>query len=95
MTVGIPSEVGRLKADIESALFRVIQECLTNIHRHSARKTASICVEASGNSMTLEIKDRGKGMSPEKSGSGQGSGVSMGMSERLSDLGGTLAIIRF
>jgi PAS domain S-box-containing protein len=93
VAVDIRSDVGRLKADIELALFRVIQECLTNIHRHSESKTASICVEASGSRLTLEIKDRGKGMSPDKLSGGQGSGVGIaGMSERLSDLGGTLAI---
>jgi PAS domain S-box-containing protein len=94
VTMEIPSEIGRLKPDIELMLFRVIQECLTNIHRHSGSKTASIRIEPSGSNLTLEIKDQGKGMSPNTlSGAGLGSGVGIaGMSERLSDLGGTLAI---
>jgi PAS domain S-box-containing protein len=94
VTVDIQSDVGRLKADIELTLFRVIQECLTNIHRHSESKTASISIGISGDSLTLEIKDLGKGMSPQKLSSvGKGSGVGIaGMSERLSDLGGTLEI---
>jgi two-component system NarL family sensor kinase len=94
VTMEIPSEIGRLKPDIELMLFRVIQECLTNIHRHSGSKTASIRIEPSGSNLTLEIKDQGKGMAPNTlSGAGLGSGVGIaGISERLSDLGGTLAI---
>jgi PAS domain S-box-containing protein len=94
VTMEIPSEIGRLKPDIELMLFRVIQECLTNIHRHSGSKSASIRIEPSGSNLTLEIKDKGKGMSPIiLSGAGLGAGVGIaGMSERLGDLGGTLAI---
>jgi PAS domain S-box-containing protein len=93
VTMEIASDIGRLKPDTELMLFRVIQECLTNIHRHSGSKTASIRIEASGSNLTLEIKDRGKGMSPDKLSGGQGSGVGIaGMSERLGDLGGKLAI---
>jgi PAS domain S-box-containing protein len=94
VTMEIPSEIGRLKPDIELMLFRVIQECLTNIHRHSGSKSASIRIEPSGSNLTLEIKDKGKGMSPIiLSGAGLGAGVGIaGMSERLGDLRGTLAI---
>ena len=94
VTIELPSDIGRLKPDIELTLFRVIQECLTNIHRHSGSRTASIRIETSGSNLTLEIKDQGKGMSPNAlSDAGLGSGVGIaGMSERLSDLGGTLAI---
>jgi two-component system NarL family sensor kinase len=91
VTMEIPSDIGRLKPDTELMLFRVIQECLTNIHRHSGSKTASIRIEASASNLTLEIKDRGKGMSPDKLSGGQGVGIA-GMSERLSDLGGKLAL---
>jgi two-component system NarL family sensor kinase len=94
VTVDIQSEFGRQKADIELALFRVVQECLTNIHRHSASKTAFICIGSSADRLTVEIKDRGTGMSPDKlSGDGRGSGVGIaGMSERIGELGGTLTI---
>lgn len=94
VAVDIQSEFGRLNADIELASFRVIQECLTNIHRHSASKTASISIKASDKRLTLEIKDRGKGMSADNlTGAGRASGVGIaGMSERLTDLGGVLTI---
>jgi PAS domain S-box-containing protein len=94
VVVDIPSDLGRLKADLELALFRIIQECLTNIHRHSGSKTASIRIAILGNSLTLEIRDQGVGISSSKMpGVAKPSGVGIaGMGERLSDLGGSLQI---
>ena len=42
ITLDIPDDFGRLSADLELAIFCVLQECLTNIHRHSGSKTATI-----------------------------------------------------
>lgn len=94
VAVDIPADLGRLKADLELALFRIIQECLTNIHRHSGSKTASIKLVLQDESLILEIKDQGTGISSSKSPSvAKPSGVGIaGMAERLSDLGGTLQI---
>jgi PAS domain S-box-containing protein len=81
----------------ELTLFRVLQECLTNIHRHSGSKTATVKVEASERSLTIEISDQGKGI-PASTLRGwfrntQRSGVGIsGMRERLNDLGGTFEI---
>jgi len=93
----VPPNFGRLPQELETTLFRVVQESLTNVHRHSKSPTASIRLSRRATEVKLEIKDRGQGM-PEKalhSGnqkSGQlGVGI-MGMSERARQLGGRLEI---
>jgi PAS domain S-box-containing protein len=92
----IPADFGRLPNDNELAVFRIVQECLTNIHRHSGSNTAAIRIQKEHDRLTLEVQDHGKGISLEKqlelSGSGR-SGVGFrGMRERLRQLGGTLEI---
>jgi PAS domain S-box-containing protein len=94
VSIEIPPELGRLKADVELALFRVVQESLTNIHRHSHSKTASIRMAVLEDTAVLEIRDQGVGIPPQKLESvARASGVGIaGMSERLRDLGGSLQI---
>jgi two-component system, chemotaxis family, CheB/CheR fusion protein len=93
----IAGEIGRLPQPIELALFRVIQESLSNIHRHSGARKAQIKLARADGGVSLEIRDNGKGMPPELlSGSNHGKQVVgvgiLGMRERLSQLGGTLEI---
>ena len=86
---------GRLPQEMELVIFRLVQECLTNIHRHSASKAASIRLSRESNQITLEIRDQGKGMSRERLTEIQSgrSGVGItGMRERLRQFAGTLAI---
>jgi PAS domain S-box-containing protein len=94
VTVEMQSDIGRLNSSIELALFRIIQECLTNTHRHSNSKTAAIGIDLADGTLVLKIKDQGVGIPPGKlSRMAKGSGVGIaGMGERLSDLGGTLQI---
>jgi signal transduction histidine kinase len=91
----IPKEFGRLPRDMELVIFRLVQECLTNIHRHSESKTASIRIACESNQINLEIKDQGKGMSPARLAEIQsgrsGVGIS-GMRERLHQFEGTMHI---
>jgi two-component system NarL family sensor kinase len=92
----IPSDFVRLSDDTELAIFRVIQECLTNVHRHSGSPTATISLQHEVNHITIKIADRGRGISQEKqvdlTTSGRaGVGVG-GMRQRLRQLGGTLEI---
>jgi PAS domain S-box-containing protein len=93
----ITSKIGRLPQPIELALFRVIQESLSNIHRHSGAQTAHIRLTQSDGVIRLEIRDNGKGMPPEVfSDTGEskqiiGVGI-LGMRERMSQLGGALEI---
>jgi signal transduction histidine kinase len=63
--LGIPKDFGRLPDDVEVALFRIVQECLTNIHRHSGGKTASIRLSRNISAVSLQIQDDGRGI-PEK-----------------------------
>jgi signal transduction histidine kinase len=92
----IPSDFVRLSDDTELAIFRVIQECLTNVHRHSGSPTATISLQREGNHITIKIADRGRDISHEKqvdlTRSGR-AGVGLGgMRQRLRQLGGTLEI---
>ena len=62
----IADDFGRLPSEMELALFRIVQECLTNIHRHSGSKTAIIRLSRTAESATLEIQDQGEGIPAEK-----------------------------
>lgn len=92
----VPEDFERLPNDAELAIFRVVQECLTNIHRHSGSATAAIRIQQQDGQLTVEVRDSGKGFSLEKqreliesSGGGVGFG---GMRERLRQLGGKIEI---
>ncbi|MGB9460336.1 MAG: ATP-binding protein [Candidatus Acidiferrum sp.] len=86
---------GRLDADMELAIFRIVQECLTNIHRHSGSKTATIRLLRSQDTVSVEVQDEGKGISAEKLAGMKGrSGVGIaGMRERVRHYAGTLEVI--
>lgn len=88
--VEIPKELDRLGNDVELVLFRILQESLTNIHRHSGSKTAKIRIGTDAQQVWLEIQDQGKG-SDGSSGFRPGIGIT-GMRERVKDLAGTLEI---
>lgn len=93
----IARDFGRMPEQIELVLFRVLQESLTNIHRHSGSSTAEIKVERAPGTVTLIAADHGRGMSPEvletfrKTRGGVGVGLA-GMCERLDEIGGKLEI---
>lgn len=85
----ISSDLGRLPAELETAIFRIVQECLTNIHRHSGSSTASISIRRGSQSVEVEIRDQGKGMSVPAPRAGVGI---QGMGERVRQWGGKLEI---
>ena len=89
-------DVGRLPQDYELSLFRIAQEGLTNVHRHSDSKIAFLRLSRAGQKIELEVKDQGQGISPEvqaKIAAGVSSGVGFrGMEERIRQIGGTLTI---
>jgi PAS domain S-box-containing protein len=88
-------DFGRLPRDMELAVFRLIQECLTNIHRHSGSKLASIRVVRESDQVAVEVRDQGAGMSSERLAQIQSgaSGVGIrGMRERLRQFKGELKI---
>jgi signal transduction histidine kinase len=91
--LALDSEFGRVSRDLETAIFRVVQESLTNIHRHADCATATIRLEQSGRHVRLQIQDTGKGIAPAKLceiTSGGVSGVGLrGMRERIENFRGT------
>jgi two-component system NarL family sensor kinase len=91
----IPEGFGRLSREMELAMFRVVQECLTNVHRHAGSAKATVRIARDDKRVYLEIQDEGKGMPPEKLREIQshGSGVGIrGMRERIRQLKGYLQI---
>ncbi len=94
----IPPEVTRLPQDVATALFRIVQESLTNIHRHSESPTARIRLAFEKNHIVLEVSDKGRGIAPDAlewfdGGIGTlGVGIA-GMRERVRQLGGKLQVI--
>ena len=95
ISLNISQDFGRLPADMELLVFRLVQECLTNIHRHSGSTTGSIHVARQNGLVTVEVQDCGKGISKEKLAEIQsrGSGVGIrGMRERLRQYKGSLSI---
>jgi signal transduction histidine kinase len=93
--LNISNDLGRLPKDMELVIFRVIQECLTNIHRHSGSEIAIIRMTRENDRIVLEVRDRGKGIRPEKLAeiASKGSGVGIrGMRERVRQFQGELDI---
>ena len=88
----------RLPKEVELALFRVLQESLTNVHRHAGAKSIEVVLSCSAGHVVLSVIDDGIGISPEvltRFDSGRVSGVGLaGMRERLAELDGTLEVER-
>src|SRR5690348_18484297 len=81
------------RSDAELALFRVFQESLTNVHRHSQSKTVHIRLTTEDGRVVLEVKDQGKGMPSRRLPSDSNLGVGIrGMHERVKQLNGKLEI---
>jgi signal transduction histidine kinase len=97
IALDLPKNLERLQPDLELMIFRVVQECLTNVHRHSESASAAICLHNSNGEVTLEIRDRGKGMPGDKLAAVTGLGTAgvglRGMRERVKAFGGELEII--
>jgi signal transduction histidine kinase len=92
----IPENFAGLSKEMELSVFRVVQECLTNIHRHAGSPTAGIRITQDEACLRVVIEDAGKGISAEKRSAFNVSGRAgvglRGMRERLRLLGGTLHI---
>jgi len=83
----IDPDLQRLSARVELALFRVAQESLSNVHRHSGSATATLRLSREGRDWVLQVQDAGHGVAPG-AGFEEGIGIS-GMRERMAELGGT------
>lgn len=86
----IAENVGRFSPDAELAVFRVVQEALTNVHRHSRSPSARVSLQREGDWIVLEVRDYGCGM-PANRRDEFGVGIA-GMKERLFEFGGTLTV---
>ncbi len=95
ITLDVADNVGRLPSAMELAIFRLVQECLTNIHRHSGSKTALIRVAREGENVRTEVRDHGKGIPPERLLDIQSHGSSVGIRgirERIRQFHGEMKI---
>jgi signal transduction histidine kinase len=95
--VEVQADIGRLPRELELTLFRIVQEALTNIHKHSGSPTARLAVSADAHQVTLQVHDRGCGIPAGVFQPGTHSravvGVGLaGMRERVRQLGGRLEI---
>ncbi|HEU5180339.1 MAG TPA: chemotaxis protein CheB [Candidatus Polarisedimenticolia bacterium] len=92
----VSEDFGRLPQEIELASFRVVQECLTNVHRHSASKLAHIRMSRSDSKVVLEIRavgDQEPGLTAAAIHDAEERGIGIrGMRERMRQLGGKLEI---
>jgi signal transduction histidine kinase len=90
-----PIAFPRLSRDIETAIFRIVQESLTNIVRHAESKDARIDLTQNADNVGLRVRDFGKGIEGNKLGISALSGVGIsGMKERVKQLGGELRVSR-
>ncbi len=98
VSLDIPPDLPRLPEAIEIALFRILQESLTNVHRHSHASSAEIKVEADAEQVSIEVKDHGCGIPGyilrHVDGEGAKLGVGLaGMRERIHELGGVFEVV--
>jgi len=94
--LSVAPDLGRLSRDTETALFRVLQEALTNVHRHSGSATAAVGLAIRDHNIALEVSDKGKGLAAAagvKRDWTRSPGVGLrGMRERMRQLGGKLEL---
>jgi len=93
--LSISENLGRLPQAMELVIFRLIQECLTNVHRHSGSKTALIRIGRDEGRIRIEVADQGKGISRERLAEIQAGGTGVGirgMRERVRQLNGEMEI---
>ncbi len=97
VTLEISDSLGRLPANIEIMVFRIVQECLANVLRHAKSQTVAVRLLHSDQALTLDVQDQGKGIAQDKLKAiveSRSAGVGMrGMRERLISVNGELKVI--
>jgi PAS domain S-box-containing protein len=95
-TLEIAPGFGRLSSDLEVAIFKLVQECLTNVHRHSGSREATVRLRRSFGEVQVEVHDSGRGIPTEKqlrlTGNGPAGVGLRGVGERVRQLGGILTV---
>lgn len=95
VSLEVQPDFERLPAEMEITIFRIIQECLTNIHRHSHSSTARIVLSRTPEHVSVKISDAGTGIPSDRYRKGdvmKGVGI-MGIQERLRQFDGTFDIV--
>jgi len=93
----IPEDIGRFRRELELAVFRIVQETLTNVHRHSGSSSATITLDRQPRQLRIKVEDQGRGMplplaaEPGRKRKTPGVGIS-GIRERVRQLGGQMQI---
>ncbi len=88
--LSLPGTAERLDGELESAVYRLLQEALTNVAKHAGARHVRVAVVESGAQLALEVGDDGRGFDPDAVSHGFGLA---GMRERVSLAGGTLSIV--
>src|SRR6185436_6552356 len=89
----LPADLGRLAPEVETALFRIVQEGLANVHRHSGSSKAAIRVSLGEAEVKLDVEDEGSGRQKQQSSASEVLGVGIpGMRERAQQLGGRMEL---
>ena len=92
MTLEMSKDLGRFSRELELGVFRILQECLTNIHRHSNSPTAQIVLAISNRQLRVRVEHQGKGMDSSDAGA-KSPGVGLnGIRERIAQLHGQMKI---
>ncbi len=97
LTLEAPRDLARLPGEVELVLFRILQEGLTNVHRHSEASEAKVVIRREPGEVMLEMRDNGCGISPElldrfeQTGASMGVGLS-GIQERVRELHGQVKL---
>jgi len=86
-------KIRKFELALEIALFRIVQEAITNVRKHSGSSKVSVRIEETGNMLLLLIEDKGKGFNAEKNPSSQENFGIMGMKERVELFGGVIDIV--
>lgn len=97
VSLDIDDHVGRMPQEIETALFRLLQESLNNVHRHSGSKKVDIAIRLDGGKAQVTVRDYGCGFSSQQlqdiqNGHSRGVGLT-GLRERIAALGGSFEVI--
>ena len=93
----ISRSLPRLSIEAETAFYRIVQECLTNIHRYAGASQAWIRIKVHESQLQLQVQDNGKGLAVRECHHGRNVDVSLGvgipgMQERMRELGGILSV---
>ena len=97
VNLSLPPKIDRMHKDVEVALFRAVQEGLTNVHRHSGCSVVDVSLSVNTKQLRLQIKDDGRGIPPKRlrsliEGAAEAGVGLAGMRERVRELGGSLEI---